>query len=156
MYPIRVRACALVVEHDSVLLVKFEDEHGVHYNLPAGGVEKGESVKEAVAREAFEEAGIEVEVEGLAFVYEYAPHLVQDMYGSTPSLHMIFHCRRNQATEPILPPNPDPHQVAVEWVPLHQLHQILLFPHISTHIFENVQNQTKIQYIEEHQLKVKM
>jgi len=43
-FHIRVRACALIIENDSVLLVEFLDESGLHYNLPAGGVEPGESV----------------------------------------------------------------------------------------------------------------
>ena len=42
-YPIRVRACALLIQDDAVLLVEFKDEYGLHYNLPAGGVEPGES-----------------------------------------------------------------------------------------------------------------
>ena len=42
-YPIRVRACALLIQDDAVPLVEFKDEYGLHYNLPAGGVEPGES-----------------------------------------------------------------------------------------------------------------
>lgn len=34
-YPIRVRACALVLRDDSVLLIEFTDANGTHYNLPA-------------------------------------------------------------------------------------------------------------------------
>lgn len=60
-FPIRVRACALIIENDRILLVEFEDESGVHYNLPAGWVEPNESVVEAVKREAKEEASIDVE-----------------------------------------------------------------------------------------------
>jgi 8-oxo-dGTP diphosphatase len=41
----RIRACALIIEKDCVLLVEFEDEHGLHYNLPAGGTEPGESLQ---------------------------------------------------------------------------------------------------------------
>jgi len=59
---IRVRACALIIENDSILLVEFKDENGLHYNLPAGGVELNESVVEAVRREAMEEASVDVEV----------------------------------------------------------------------------------------------
>lgn len=35
-YPVRVRACALIIENDSILLIEYEDERGIHYNLPAG------------------------------------------------------------------------------------------------------------------------
>jgi len=54
---IRVGARALVVENESVLLVEFNDETGLHYNLPGGGVEPGESVIEALEREVRENAG---------------------------------------------------------------------------------------------------
>ncbi|WP_336773643.1 hypothetical protein [Paenibacillus sp. MMO-58] len=41
MEKIRLRACALIVENDAILLIEFKNDHddGVHYNLPAGGVE---------------------------------------------------------------------------------------------------------------------
>jgi 8-oxo-dGTP diphosphatase len=40
----------------AVLLVEFNDETGLHYNLPGGGVEPGESVIEALEREVRENA----------------------------------------------------------------------------------------------------
>ena len=59
---IRVRACALIMENESILLVEFQDRNGVHYNLPGGGVEPNETVREAAYREVMEEATLEVEV----------------------------------------------------------------------------------------------
>jgi 8-oxo-dGTP diphosphatase len=49
-YHIRVRAGAVIIEDNSVLLIKFNDENGFHYNLPAGGVEPNETIIEAVRR----------------------------------------------------------------------------------------------------------
>ena len=37
-YPVRVRASALVVREGAVLVVEFEDETGLHYNLMPGGI----------------------------------------------------------------------------------------------------------------------
>ncbi len=68
-YHIRVRAGAVIIQDDSVLLIEFNDENGLHYNLPAGGVEPNETVIEAVRREAQEESSNDVEVGPLAFVY---------------------------------------------------------------------------------------
>lgn len=62
MYHIRVRACALIIEDNYILLVEFNDEKGFHYNLPVGGTEPGESIIEAVKREAREEANADVDV----------------------------------------------------------------------------------------------
>lgn len=51
-YHIRVRAGAVIIENDSILLIEFNDKNGLHYNFPAGGVEPNETVIEAVKREA--------------------------------------------------------------------------------------------------------
>jgi 8-oxo-dGTP diphosphatase len=61
-YHIRVRAGAVIIENNSILLIEFQDERGLHYNLPAGGVEPQESVIDAVKREAKEEASVDVTV----------------------------------------------------------------------------------------------
>ncbi|PYF08362.1 NUDIX domain-containing protein [Ureibacillus chungkukjangi] len=153
-YPIRVRACALIIEDEKILLVEFEDHRGVHYNLPAGGVEQNESVVEAVKREAKEEASIDVEVGQLALVYEYAPHLNDNNYGETPSLHMIFECKIQNGTVPKLPKTPDPHQIGVKWIPLNELDEILLFPKIEDQILAYVQRH-KMEFVEEHLLAVR-
>jgi len=57
MEKIRLRACALIIENDSILLVEFKNDNddGVHY-IPAGGLEPGETLIEAAKREAREEA----------------------------------------------------------------------------------------------------
>lgn len=92
-YHIRIKAGAVIIENDSILLIEFNDENGIHYNLPAGGTEPGETVIEAVGREAKEEASVDVEVGPLAFAYEYAPHLNDNKYGTTHSLHLMFECK---------------------------------------------------------------
>src|SRR3712207_8409262 len=45
----------------AVLMVEY-DEWGLHYNLPGGGLERGESLHEGVRREVLEETSAEVEV----------------------------------------------------------------------------------------------
>lgn len=113
-FHIRVRAGAVIVQNDSILLVEFNDEKGLHYNLPAGGVEPNETIIEAVKREAKEEASIEVEVGPLAFVYEYAPYLNSNKYGETHSLGLMFECKIKEGSNARLPDNPDPNQTDVK------------------------------------------
>jgi 8-oxo-dGTP diphosphatase len=151
-YHIRVRACALIIHDDSVLLVEYDtDERGVHYNLPAGGVEPGESVIEAVKREANEEASVDVEVGPLALVYEYLP---ESSNGSAPhGLHLIFDCALKQGSVPGMPERPDPNQTGVKWIPLSELDSITLYPKIKAHIIEYAKNrQRNIEFLEEHRL----
>ncbi|WP_419883221.1 NUDIX domain-containing protein [Peribacillus sp. B-H-3] len=152
VYHIRVRACALILESDSILLIEFNDENGLHYNLPAGGVEPNESVVEAVRREAKEEASIDVEVGPLAFVYEYAPHLNSNKYGETHSLQLMFDCKIKDGYIPKLPINPDKNQIGVKWIKLTQLNDIVLYPNIRIQIINYAKNRKNIEFTEEYRL----
>jgi 8-oxo-dGTP diphosphatase len=66
---------AVIVQGDSVLLVP---QRGRGYDLPGGGVEFGESLNEAVAREVAEETGFDISVGALLGVREsyfvWEPH----------------------------------------------------------------------------------
>jgi len=63
-----------VIEHErQLVLIRRRDEPLAGYWAPpAGYVETGESVPEAVVREAREECGLEIELDGLAGVYSQA------------------------------------------------------------------------------------
>ncbi len=52
------------------LLVEFDDESGVHFKFPGGGVEPGETLEEAVRREVREEACLDVRVDRLLLIVE--------------------------------------------------------------------------------------
>jgi 8-oxo-dGTP pyrophosphatase MutT (NUDIX family) len=61
---------AAVIEQDGRFLIVEEDtEHGLQINQPAGHLEHGESLVEAVRREVLEETGYEFEPEGLVGIY---------------------------------------------------------------------------------------
>ncbi|GED15818.1 NUDIX domain-containing protein [Aneurinibacillus migulanus] len=152
-YHIRVRAGAVIIENNSILLVEFNDENGLHYNLPAGGVEPDETIIEAVRREAKEEASIDVEVGPLAFVYEYTPHLNTNKYGETHSLDLMFECKIKDGCKPRLPNNPDPNQIGVKWIPLSKLDNVILYPNIREQIIHYSENKRNIEIIEEHLLE---
>ena len=71
----RVRAAAIIVEGDSVLLVKHHG-HGpevgyVWWVPPGGGVEGEESLKECARRETLEETGLSVELGNIAYIREF-------------------------------------------------------------------------------------
>ena len=55
------KARAVVVKDKKLLLIKVDYKDGhVHYLLPGGGVENGETIKQTIIREAFEEYNAEV------------------------------------------------------------------------------------------------
>ncbi|MGI8384057.1 NUDIX domain-containing protein [Robertmurraya sp. P23] len=152
-YHIRVRAGAVIIQDGSVLLIEFNDENGLHYNLPAGGVEPNETIMEAVRREAQEEASIDVEVGPLAFVYEYAPHLNSNRYGETHSVGLMFECKIKEGSSPRFPITPDPNQTGVRWVKLTDLKNVILYPNIREHIINYIESKRNIDLIEEHCLE---
>jgi 8-oxo-dGTP diphosphatase len=151
-YHIRVKAGAVIIKDDAILLIEFNDENGLHYNLPSGGADPGETVREAARREAKEEADVDVEVGALAFAYEYAPHNSDGRFGGTHSLCLMFECSLKDGSQAKLPDNPDQHQTGVRWVKLSELHEIILYPNIKEHIIEYALNKRNLELIEEHQL----
>lgn len=121
MNPFRVSASAFIVKDNHALLIKFDDENGVHYNLPGGGIDAGESVVAGLMRECLEEACAEVYVKDLLLTWQYIPELEDFKFGKGQKLGLIFKADLKNGCEPKLPANPDPNQVGVEWVPLEKI-----------------------------------
>ncbi|MED4453819.1 NUDIX domain-containing protein [Metabacillus fastidiosus] len=152
-YPIRVRTSALIIQDNKVLLVEFKDENGLHYNLPGGGVESGETLVESVKREALEEASVHIEVGSVAFLYEYAPFKNKEKYGTVHSLTTVFDCKLRDGEIPQLPHNPDENQTAVKWILLDELNNVVLYPNIRHHILLHVKQHRSIDLLEEQKLE---
>jgi ADP-ribose pyrophosphatase YjhB (NUDIX family) len=65
---------AIVPDNDSrILLIRRTDNN--YWAIPGGGVEPGESVSQATAREVMEETGIRCEVTGLVGIYSDPNHV---------------------------------------------------------------------------------
>lgn len=127
----------------------------MYYNLPGGGLEPGETMKEGVIREVYEETTAEVTVGSLALIYEMAPHKQSGEYSSQEphALNLIFECQLKENSKPQLPLKPDPYQSGVKWVPIQDLDSIFLFPNIKKEIKAYVENKKNIELIEDHQLE---
>lgn len=152
-YHIRVRAGAIIIDNNRILLTEYNDPNrGVVYDLPAGGVEPNESIIDTVKREAKEEACIDIEVGPIAFVYEYTPHLNSDKFGPIHTLVMMFESTLRSGSIPRLPEKPDPNQTGVKWLPLSQLEDIQLYANIGKQIQDYALNKRNINLIEEHKL----
>ncbi|WP_010268293.1 NUDIX domain-containing protein [Paenibacillus senegalensis] len=156
MQKVRLRACALIIENDDILLIEFKNDHddGVHYNLPAGGLEPGETLTEAAQREAREEACVEVEAGPVAFVYEYQPTKNECIYGDIHSIGITFECKLKPGSYPKLPEKPDANQIGVKWIPISQLHTIKLYPEINQDIVKYHNGEPYRNYVEEHVIQL--
>ena len=58
----RDRGSAVLIENRKVALIKRVKNDVTYYVFPGGGIEKGETPKEATKREAYEELGIDIDV----------------------------------------------------------------------------------------------
>lgn len=130
--PIRVGAKAIIIENEQILLVEYDDDAGLHYNLPGGGTSLGESVKEGLLREIKEETCAEAEIGDLLFIHEYEPGRNQHWGGLQQKVYFLFACTLK--TRPRMPEIPDPNQTNVKWIKLAELDSVELFPFITPHI----------------------
>ena len=83
---------AVIVQNNQMLLVEFDDETGLHYNLPGGTVESGEFLEDALVREVREETSAHVFVEQLLLTHDYIPAVSPDAYGDRRILTLVYRC----------------------------------------------------------------
>jgi ADP-ribose pyrophosphatase YjhB (NUDIX family) len=128
---IRVAARAAILRNGHILLIACDEAgYGPHYNIPGGGVDYHEPVREAVRREVREETCLDVTVGRLLLTVEA---LHEDALTADEQHHgiaLVFECRAAPDAEPRLPAQPDSHQVGVRWVPVDDLTTIPLLPEI--------------------------
>lgn len=122
---------AVIVQNNQMLLVEFDDETGLHYNLPGGTVESDEFLEDALVREVREETSAHVFVEQLMLTHDYIPAVSPDTYGDRRILTLVYRCAlRPNSPVPQLPAKPDENETAVRWIDVDKLHTIWLLPEI--------------------------
>jgi len=71
MLTTRVRCTGLLIENDSLLLMRYADpDVGDIWQYPDGGLEPGETITEGVRREMREETGLIVRVDRLGYILQ--------------------------------------------------------------------------------------
>ena len=84
---IRIRVAAIVIEDNRILLVAHKKKNDVYWLLPGGGVDFGESLKEALKREVLEELGVIMNINDIALVCD---SICPD--GLRHNINICFHC----------------------------------------------------------------
>lgn len=69
--PIQRSAIILINEADEVALIRRDKPGQTYYVFPGGGVEAGATLEETAIREAHEELGVDVQLEGIAAVVKF-------------------------------------------------------------------------------------
>lgn len=122
-------AKAVILDSGKVLMLRKEYEDGTTlFTLPGGTQEPGEILSETVVREVYEEVAARVEVVELAHVYEHQHQSRKVPEITKHKLEFAFVCRLIEAYHPRNGEQPDPHQVAVEWIDIEALGNINLNP----------------------------
>ncbi|TCD47659.1 NUDIX domain-containing protein [Chlorobium sp. N1] len=138
---VTLRVSALCIRDGSVLLIEHKSFAAgdpafpeSYWILPGGGVERGETLEDAVRREMQEETGLSCRVGPLIFVKELLyPYPGAPGQGSRHhSLSLGFHCEVTGG-ETITgrdPEYPDDRQmiIRVDWLPISELSRYELYP----------------------------
>lgn len=121
-----IRVSGLLVRDDRALLVRQAKADTTYWLLPGGGVDRGESLQEALVREFREECSLEVEVDRriLAVVESISPDR-----GATRHLIQMILPVRGQT--PTAPASADPAVLEVAWFGVKDLDQLRLHPPIN-------------------------
>ncbi|MCU0686637.1 MAG: NUDIX domain-containing protein [Polyangiaceae bacterium] len=118
-----------VVEHEGRFLLIHEAKHGQGWYLPAGGVEPGETLVDALQRETLEEGGVRVEPTGILRVEQSWPSSAEG-YGR---FRFIFAARVVGSAEPKR--EADGHSLEARWVAAEEIPAYALrHPEVIEHV----------------------
>jgi mutator protein MutT len=121
----KVRAVAIIISDQQVVLMERKKQNQHYFVFPGGGVESGESVKQAVLREVKEETGMKVKPTKLIYHHHYIGHSDQYFYLCQ---HLSGEPKLGNFNEKQDMQQHDDQFYLPQWVRLDQLEQMLVYP----------------------------
>ncbi len=116
----------VLIENGRVLLIAHKKEGKIYWLLPGGGVDYGESLRDALGREFKEELGISVDVGDVAFLCDsIAPEEERHI------IHIVFHCAYASGTYAL---GSETRLFNFSFFAAEKLHDLLIFPPVRDEI----------------------
>ena len=128
----RVRVAAIIVQGDSILLVRHVRDGRTYWLLPGGGVDYGETMEEALVREMKEEGNLDVRVKDLVIANDSIP---PDKHRHVINLHFTAEIVGGELR---LDTN-DPRLAEMKFVPISELLGLTFFPDIRPALISAIQ-----------------
>lgn len=121
----RIRAVAIIIKGGEILLMYRIKNGQEYYTFPGGGVEKGETIEQAVLREVQEETTLVIKIEKMLYHHIYDNNTEQFFYlclyvAGTPQL--------GDGPETEEMKNSDNNFYNPIWCKIEKLPQLLLYP----------------------------
>ena len=139
------RVGAIIIHDNCVLMIK--NENFPYYYSIGGRVQFGETAKDAVLREAFEETNISFEIEKLAFIHENFS--IADWLGGCYkpfheiSLYFLMKPHNDIANVKCNSKGADGGMESLHWLPIDELSNYHLFPEFFKTELKNLKNDVR-------------
>lgn len=143
---LRNAARAIIIKDGDLLCTKNEDPAGIFYLFPGGGQKMGETLPETLKRECLEEVGAVVSVGELLYMREYigAHHEFARYDSHVHQLEFFFSCQILSQKNGFDGEAPDSFQLGVEWLPLHGLQDVRVYPKALSPLLSSPKNNRSI------------
>lgn len=133
-----IRPAALIIKNKKILLLKYNYNGNIVYNIPGGNHENNEAMADTLSREMIEELNIKIVVEDLILVTEATRQNKTEKV-----LHLIFECKITE-NEPVINKNETSAEEVV-WLPTEEINKVNLYPNIGNQILSRIEtNNPKI------------